>query len=80
MSNKAWDLISYQQSAACDSRTNFDNHLKNQGHYCPYCDSENLSPVEQITFLGNIYDFVTCRDCNQRWITRYKLVDAYQES
>lgn len=77
MSNKAWDLISYNQSAACRRNIEFTEYLREQGHYCPFCHSERLQVIRTEHVLGDIYNTVLCNDCEKLWTDKFTLVDAY---
>jgi hypothetical protein len=50
-------------------------YLKFGGHRCPYCNSDNIEGevgIEVDAFGSTQY--VTCFDCDNRWMDCYKLV------
>ncbi len=55
-----------------------ENHLKNNGHICPFCKSDQ---IEGKSFdIGDyyVYQNISCMDCKKEWTDQYELINVFE--
>lgn len=52
------------------------DYLEHEGHYCPFCQSEELDTGEMNSDSNYLTLSISCNDCHGEWQDYYQLTDV----